>query len=512
MTTEADDRLEAARTFPAFIRAIAEAYGDEPAVSLRNPGAAEAVLSFRGLDQQSADMARGLLAQGTGKGARIGFLCGNGPLFVAVLAAIARIGAVAVPISTLLKGDELVRVLRQSDVAGLIVQRSLLGHDLVERLCAALPALREAGASAGALRLPRAPYLRWIASTGDDLPPAILPLDALAPGSVDEELLRAVEAEVHPNDQMVEIYTSGSMAAPKGVKHNHGPVVFRGGYIARMTGRTRGAESYVAMPMFWVGGLGIFLLPSLYAGAHSVCTDATFTDSRMAMGSVLSADDLKLMANARPYWGLGMSETFGPYSYGDEFRAEGYPVCAPLDNVADRYEMRVVDEEGRPVGDGAIGEIQVRGYAVTPGLHKIDREPYFTADGFYRTGDLGLREGKRVHFVGRDGDMIKTSGSNVSPAEVEMEMQALDGVHSAYVVGIPDPQRGQMVVAAVVARDGVTLDFEGVQAALKQRLSGFKVPRAFVEITRGEVPMLPSNKVARREIARLMTERLAVPG
>ena len=117
-------------------------------------------------------------------------------------------------------------------------------------------------------------------------------------------------------------------------------------------------------------------------------------------------------------------------------------------------------------------------------------------------------EGSRIHFVGRDGDMIKTAGSNVSPAEVEMEMQTLDGVHSAYVVGIPDAERGQLVVAAVVPRDGIELDFAAVQAELRKRLSGFKVPRAYVAITRDEVPMLPSNKVARRQIEAMMIDRL----
>jgi acyl-CoA synthetase (AMP-forming)/AMP-acid ligase II len=261
--------------------------------------------------------------------------------------------------------------------------------------------------------------------------------------------------------------------------------------------------------MFWVGGLGLFLLPNWWGGAHSICTEATQTDSRTAMGSVLSQDDMEKMIQVKPYWGLGMSETFGPYSYGDIFRAPGRPVCAPLDNIADGYEMRVADDADQAVGDGEIGEIQVRGYPVATGLHKLTRSDYYTADGFYHTGDLGLREGKRVHFVGRDGDMIKTVGSNVSPAEVEMEMQQLEGVHSAYVVGIPDAQRGQLVVAAVVPRAGVELDFEAMQATLRQRLSSYKVPRAYISISREDVPMLPSNKVARREIARIMAERLS---
>ena len=138
---------------------------------------------------------------------------------------------------------------------------------------------------------------------------------------------------------------------------------------------------------------------------------------------------------------------------GTSFNPPGYPLCAPLDHIAEQYEVRVADEHDQPVGDGEIGEIQVRGYAVTPRLHKIERSRFFTADGFYHTGDMGLVAGNRINFIGRNGDMIKTASANVSPAEVEMEIQALEGVHSAYVLGIPDPERGQLLVAAVVPRD-----------------------------------------------------------
>ena len=160
------------------------------------------------------------------------------------------------------------------------------------------------------------------------------------------------------------------------------------------------------------------------------------------------------MAGATMIWGLGMSETLGPYSYGDELRAPGYPLCAPMDHFADGFEVRVADARG-PAGaaTGEVGEIQVRGYAVTPGLHKMRARRIFTADGFYHTGDMGLFQGSRLLFIGRGGDMIKTAGSNVSPAEVEMEMQQLDGVQSAYVVGLPDTERGQLVAAAVVPGD-----------------------------------------------------------
>lgn len=502
------ERIQAAETFPSLLRAVAAEYGDLVAVRLEEDGKVLATLSFAGIERESAALARGLIARGVGKGARIGFILGNNPDFVVTLAAVARIGAVAIPFSTLIKAEEMVRTLRQSDVAGLFVQRSLLGHDLVERLCDALPALRET--SGPDLRLARTPYLRWIISSGPSLPPSIREIDYLTEvaGTVSEEMLAEIESEVHAADQAVEIYTSGSMALPKGVRHDHGPLMFRSRYLRDMQDVRPGQDRALNQPMFWVGGLMMALMPSLAGGAVHVCAERTPTNSLMAMGSVLTDEDLARFGQARTHWGLGMSETLGPYSYGDVLRAPGYPMCAPLDHFADRYEVRVADGNDRPVGDGETGEIQVRGYAVTPGLHKIERARFFTADGYYHTGDMGLVEGNRVNFVGRNGDMIKTAGSNVSPAEVEAEMQQLPEVHSAYVVGLPDAQRGQLVVAAVVPREGVEIDFAAIEEKLRGRLSSYKVPRAYVAITRDEVPMLFSNKVARRQIEALMTSRL----
>jgi acyl-CoA synthetase (AMP-forming)/AMP-acid ligase II len=493
-----------AKTLPQLIRTASAAYGDAIAVTYRGDPVREEALSFKELDSRSAQLARGLIAHGAGKGTRVGFIYGNRPTFVLLMAAIGRIGGIAIPISTLVRGNELVRVLRQSDVSGLILQRSFLGTDYVERLCEALPALRKE--TDPHLRIVQAPFLRWIASSGPDLPPTFRDigfLDRLA-SSVSEELLRALESEIHPTDQLLEIYTSGSMALPKGVRHNHGPVLFRTHYLRSMINPQRGKQIVVQLPLFWVGGLMMYVFPNWEAGAASVCVDKTLSDSRFAMGSVMATADLKLLAQAKTYWALGMSETLGPYSYSDVVRAPGYPLCAPLDHIAERYEVRVADENDKPVADGQTGEIQVRGYALTPGLHKVERDDCFTADGYYCTGDMGRLEGSRINFVGRNGDMIKTAGANVSPAEVEAEMQALDGVHSAYVVGIPDKERGQLVVAAVVPHEGVTLDFDRVQEELRARLSAYKVPRAYLSVTRDQVPLLHSNKVARRQLEAML--------
>ncbi|WP_310532740.1 class I adenylate-forming enzyme family protein [Novosphingobium sp.] len=502
---------EDARTFPQLIRAAAATYGEAVAVRADGDDGQPEEITFAALERQSAELARGLLARGVGKGSRVGFIYGNGPGFVLMLAATARIGAVAVPISTMIRAGELVRVLRQSDVGGLIVQRRFMGYDYAERLAEALPALDQPGL--GPLTLAEVPYLRWAASTGEGLPARMIDLGAITgdAGMVSQEVLLSVESEVHPADQMVEIYTSGSMALPKGVRHNHGPVLFRTAYLREMLNIERGKDVTAQLPMFWIGGLMMYLMPALQAGATCVCPGKTLNNSRVAMGSVLTEADLAMLSRQpKPWWGLGMSETLGPYSYaGDEFRAPGRPLCAPLDHFADGYEIRIADENNQPVPDGGVGEMQVRGYPVTPGLHKIERDTYFTPDGYYRTGDMCEVDGKRVHFVGRDGDMIKTAGSNVSPAEVEMELMALEGIEAAYVFGVPDHDRGQIVVAAVIATEGQAPDFAEVEAEMRRKLSGYKVPRRWVPIARAEVPLLHSNKVARRELAELVKARLA---
>jgi acyl-CoA synthetase (AMP-forming)/AMP-acid ligase II len=161
------------------------------------------------------------------------------------------------------------------------------------------------------------------------------------------------------------------------------------------------------------------------------------------------------------------------------------------------------------VGDGEVGEIAVRGPTLTVGLHKVAREDAFDADGFYGTGDLGLVDGTRIHFVGRKGDMIKTSGANVAPAEVEMELQDLPGVDSAYVVPLPDRARGQLVAAAIVPAEGARLDPDAIRDELRARLSAYKVPRVVVLVERDDVPMTASNKVHKKLIADLVAERVA---
>jgi acyl-CoA synthetase (AMP-forming)/AMP-acid ligase II len=132
---------------------------------------------------------------------------------------------------------------------------------------------------------------------------------------------------------------------------------------------------------------------------------------------------------------------------------------------------------------------------------KIDKADVFDPDGFLRTGHRGLREGNRIHFLGRLRETVKTSGANVAPPKVERELVQLAGVEAGFVTGLDHPTRGQEVVAAVIWIATDAFDAGELRRALLERLSPYKVPRRMVEVTWEQVPTTPSRKVNRREFA-----------
>jgi malonyl-CoA/methylmalonyl-CoA synthetase len=158
-------------------------------------------------------------------------------------------------------------------------------------------------------------------------------------------------------------------------------------------------------------------------------------------------------------------------------------------------DLRVVDDQGVPLPNNEVGHIQVRGPNVFAGYWRMPEKTAeeFTADGFFKTGDVGrIDPDGYVVIVGRSKDLIISGGYNVYPAEVEGFINELPGVAESALVGVPHPDFGEVGVALVVPRAGQALDPQAVLSALKQRVANFKVPkRCFV------VPDLPRNTMGK---------------
>lgn len=502
---EAVEVLRQTRTLPTFVAGLVAAHGDNPAIDVEGE-----VLTYRQLDVRSRQLARGLLARGIGKGSRVALIFANGAEFAIAMSSVTRIGAVAVPLSTLFKPPELARVLRHGDIQAVLAQRGYAGQDFAANLVAALPFLSTSRAYP--LCSPQVPFLRWIAFLDQSPgPPWAHDLSWLHPcGSegFSDEVLEAAQAEVHPDEPALMVYTSGQSAEPKGVVHSHGGVMRKTHYLREVFGFDATSSVPAGLPFFWVGGMVMSLLPVLDAGGTVTCRRSP-TKSAPKLGALgKSRPDFRARgARMELLVGLGMTETFGPYSWGREMPDADRPLCPPLIEFEPGYDIKVVDADNATVLDGGCGEIALRGPTLMTGLYKVHKQSTFDAEGFYRTGDRAELDGDRLYFVGRIGDMIKVSGANVAPAEVERELLAIDGIAAAHVVGVDDAERGQVVAAAIVPAPHSSIEPRDIVEQLAQRLSPYKVPKLMAIVAAHDLPTLPTGKIAKRELAAMLRRR-----
>jgi acyl-CoA synthetase (AMP-forming)/AMP-acid ligase II len=498
-------------------------------------------LTFAEADAASLELADALLASGVGKGTRVGILFPNCAQWLICWLAAARIGALTVPLSTFAPGSELARLLRHTDVQVVLMGQSVAGRDLVERVQDALPGVFDGGS---AIAQPATPYLRrihvWPSCDRSWASPWLQRTESAA------SLAFSAEEEVRPADDLVVVTTSGTTAQPKSVVHTHGSLVRHAYILARHRGVTSADRIYSPMPFFWVGGLTMVVLQALSTGAAILAQDVFEAGSTLALlereratfiscwaqasqamadhpdfakrdlssvrgGTMLEAlppdrrpSEPDLMPNL-----LGMTETGGPHTMAEvpdtplppELRGS---FGVPLPGVVSH---RIVDPAtGAEAAPGQEGEIQVRGQILMNGIYKQERHEVFGPDGWYATGDRGwFDDSGHLHFTGRASTLIKTAGSNVSPAEVESVLDSMPEILHSFVVALPHPVRGQVVGAAVVASHGARLSVEAVVAHARRNLSTFKVPTVIRLVAETELPMLPTGKVDRQALVGLLT-------
>jgi acyl-CoA synthetase (AMP-forming)/AMP-acid ligase II len=202
---------------------------------------------------------------------------------------------------------------------------------------------------------------------------------------------------------------------------------------------------------------------------------------------------------------LGMTETSGPHT--------ASPPDLPDDLVGSYgppmpgMEHRIVDvDTGRDLGEPSIGELWVRGDALMEGMVKRERQDVFQADGWYRTGDLCSFKQGHLFFHGRLDDLIKVSGANVSPREVEEAYSGLPGVTQVLALGLPDQARGAVVGLVLVVGAGCSISEDKLREAASQ-LASYKRPKVQAVFEASQVPMASSGKADRRALISLLQEK-----
>lgn len=491
-------------------------------------------LTFADLHAEARALAKDLHALGLRRGDRIALLMGNRPEWLLVDFAATMLGAVLVAVNTWSTARELQHVLRQSGASVLVTADRFLKSDFL----ALLDELRPWGETL--------PTLRHVIVHGEGARADTIPFAALRGrgAAMTDADLDALAASVQPEDTAYILYTSGSTAAPKAVLIRHRSLVENMWGIGERLGIVPGDRVWLAVSLFWglgcenalfaayTHGAALVLQEHFDAGEALALIEAERCTTLYAMPNMVHAllehpdrarRDLSsvrkgatlgspaqmrraieaLMPEACQIYGL--TETYGncavtPSTDPVELR------CTTVGPALPGNRIRIADPAtGAELPPGEVGEIRVKGH-VTPGYHDdpARTEAAFDAEGWFVTGDLGSLDATgRLRFHGRIKEMVKTGGINVAPAEVEEVLHAHPAVEQAYVVGLPDPVRDELLVAVVVLQRGAAATPEALAAHCRAALAAYKVPRRILVVAPEALPLTVTGKVQKNRIGAL---------
>jgi len=537
-------------TWAKFLEDVVARHGDRCAIRFEGRD-----ITSRAMLQDARRLAKALVACGVGKGMRVAVHMGNRPEFAVASFAIAMLGAVMVPVNTYATVDEREHILRHSDSALLLFQRTLLKHDFLDELLQMFPEL--AASDTRALYNTRVPYLRRAVALGLDQPHgAVQPWERfLATGTdVPDALLDAMIAEVFPSDDSLVIYTSGTTARPKGVLHLQRAAVIQAWRFADDLRLAPTDRVWTTYPFFWSAGICMALGATIAAGATLVLQEtfepgaalrclveerANVTQCWPHQAKALAEHPLYASLDlshidkevcrmqpdidpAQDLWGtqgsFGMTETFT--------LTANLPTDAPaaLRNATagkplPGMHVRIVDPQtGQVQPIGEAGEIAVKGLTLMRGYYKVEPESTFDADGYYHSQDGGhLDADGYLHWTGRLSNLIKTGGANVSPLDIEEALLSYPNMRIGIPFGAPHPSLGEVIVLCAVAMQGQALDEAEILAFLKKRLAAYKLPRKILLFEESDLSFTGTQKVqagklVERALSRLRTEAVIIEG
>ena len=452
-----------------------------------------------------------LKSQGVKKGSVVSLLLPNSVDYLIAYFACWKLGAIAGPVNSQLKEQEIGYVISNSEACCVLAHPNLLPrvHGIAEEL----------------------PHLRSLIAFADE---------ATATANIDVRMPPDT-VEVGPEDEAIIIYTSGTTGRPKGCLLTHGNVTANARQISDWLKFTPKDRLLTLMPLFHMNAVSVTTMATLHAGGSTVVSPK-FSTSRFwqtiadyeitSFGSVATMLSLLLKAfpNGVPpglntsqlrfamcgsapvpaevlkrfeetfgclvIEGYGLSEstcrsTFNPP---DERRRPGS--CGlPIGN-----EMRIVDEDGVEVADGTLGEIILRGENILKGyFNNPEADAAAFRNGWFYTGDVGYRDRNGFYYiVDRKSDMIIRAGENIYPREVDEVLYHHPAVAAAATIGVPDQLYGEEVAAFVVLKEKTLATEEELIDFCKQFLADYKCPKTVQFIK--EIPKGPTGKLLKREL------------
>ena len=471
-------------------------------------------ISYRELDGLVDRFAAGLQALGHGKGSRIALLLGNTPAFVIAYYAIARIGAVSVPINPLYTPGEIQYVLADAGVEAVIAVAQMA--PMFGMMRKVLPNVRTA----------------IVAGELDAAVEGVLPFDAVYSAEIPKDADQATE-----NDCAVILYTSGTTGNPKGAMLSHRNLVSNAEQCVDFLGVLQSDIVVAVLPMFHVFCMTVCMNTPIYRGATVLViprfsptetaktmeeAGATFFAGVPTMFNFLvqhpecQPEQLKalryaisggapmpvaVLHNFEQKYGVKVSEGYGlseasPVVCFNPIDRERKPgtIGVPLPGV----DVRVVDEEGRDCDPGVVGELICKGPNVMIGyLNRPEDTAAAIRDGWLYTGDLAtVDEEGYFSIVDRKKDMVLVGGFNVYPREVEEVLFKHPAVREAAVIGLPDANYGEKVRAYVALKGDVSV--EALIEYCAEHLAKYKVPKEILVLD--ELPKNTTGKILRREL------------
>lgn len=526
-------------TMDQAAEAVIAAYADREAIV-----AGDRHLTYAEFGAGINAVAGGLVALGIQKGDRVATILPNSPEFLFFFFGTGKAGAVHVPLSPLLRENELVHILNESEAKVIVLVPNAWNSDILGLVTRLLPAL---------------PSVRQLVVVGDSAPEGAITLDAFLAAGHAHPL---AESRSKPEDLYGLIYTSGATGVPKAVMHSHrtmlaAPILLQRAEHAkkpltdtfkmiRTVAKHRdrygkwGREQVTmlcAMPYQALAGYQPMLTALLNGRRlvvmerfhpvlamrliqeHHVNTVAvTPTMGRLmldvpdfetydvssvltfAYGAALTplelAEETSVKFDCPVIIGFGATETGGAAAVTKFYESGSAGVLDSIGKPLAGVEIKLVDEEGKPVPDGQVGEVVVRTAGNMLGYYKRPEETaaVMDADGFMHVGDLAIRDRHGYYkIVGRKKDVIIRGGQNVYPAEVEGILAQHPAVQQAAVVGVPDEVGGEAVWAYVVLNPGETLTTSQLVGYCSERIAPYKLPTEVRFVS--ELPLTASGKV-----------------